>query len=154
MKKALIIAITLLLIPYVAFAEMTILENSEMNSITGQIGATVSIAGGDLDMDANASGSLSAILGIIDASGDANIAITNGSAGEAGQYINVEFLPGTTDPISGSSNLIEAKMDLGGINVAGGITNADISLVGISAVTGSLTGGLSLNRCIATANIH
>ncbi len=154
MKKALIIAITLLFIPYAVFAEMTILDNSEMNSITGQVGATIAIAAGDLDIEANASSNLSAILGIVDASGDANVAITNGSIGETGQYVNIEFLPGTSDIVSGSTNLIETKIDLSGINIAGGLTDANISLVGLSAAAGSLTGGLSLNRCIVSANIH
>lgn len=154
MKKALIIIITLLLIPYAVFAEMTVLDNSKLDSITGQIGMTIGIAPGDLDIEANVNGNLSAIFGVVGVSGNTNIALTNEVGGDIGQYINIEFLPETIDSVSGNINLIEVRADLSGINIAGGLSDTGLNIFGASVVNGNLAYDVSLNKCIVSVNIH
>ncbi len=144
MKKLLIIAVALLFIPYAALADMTALDNNEMDSINGQIGIDLSAAAGDLDIAVNLEGE-AAILGLININGSGNLHLINDINNSTGQSISLSILSG--------GRIIGADLDLSGLQLSGGVSNLSLDAMGLPLFISHLNGGISLNRCKVTAGI-
>ena len=146
MKKYLLIAFVLLFVPYTALAEMAALDNNEMDSISGQIGIDISIANGDLDIEANADINANGILGMLSAGGAAQLNIVNNlDTTSPGQTFDISLLSG--------GNLVGVTMDLGGLGMDASVTDLAIGAAGFNVANINGSGNIALNRLKVTAGI-
>ncbi len=146
MKKYLLIAFTLLFIPYTALAEMSALDNNEMDSISGQIGIDISIANGDLDIEANVDIDANGLLGMLSAGGTAQLNVVNNlDTTSPGQTFDISLLSG--------GNLVGVTMDLGGLGMDASVTDLAVGAAGFTVANINGSGNIAVNTLKVTAGI-